>query len=215
MSGRFPPGVLLSELTLAEAFSVSRTPVREALKQLQVEGLVVIRPRVGTFVREPSRRELVELFEIKQVLEGLAARLIAARGRIPEVDQLESNVSASEAAVAAGDAERYAELVHDFHQLLIDGADNSRLSAHYRTLMNQLAYHRLVITSLKHAGRLGASLHEHKLVLSRVLEKDGHGAELAMRDHVMCSQREVMSDASLADGDQLQVTGANGEPQPV
>lgn len=198
ISGRFAPGTPLSEVSLAEAYAVSRTPVREALKQLQVEGLVEIRPRVGTFVRQPSRREVVELFEIKEILEGLAARLLAQRGAVRELDLLEANLKASEDAVATGNAEGYASLVHEFHQLLVDGSDNTRLASHYQTLMNQLAYHRLVMTSLRHPGRLGSSLHEHRTVLDRIREKDGFGAELAMRDHVRASEREVMSDSAIA-----------------
>ena len=62
IAGEIPPGVNISELALAEEFGVSRTPVRESFKQLQTEGLVEIRPRVGTFVTTPSRREIVELF---------------------------------------------------------------------------------------------------------------------------------------------------------
>src|SRR5687768_18315906 len=72
--GDIQPGEPLSELALAEEFGVSRTPVREALKQLQTEGLIEIRPRVGTFVTTPSRREITELFEMKELLEGAAAR---------------------------------------------------------------------------------------------------------------------------------------------
>ena len=86
--GLHAPGDALSEVALAEAYGASRTPVREALKQLQVDGLVEIRPRVGTFVRGLSRREVVELFQIKEVLEGLGARLLAGRGRVVEVDLL-------------------------------------------------------------------------------------------------------------------------------
>ncbi|HET7304934.1 MAG TPA: GntR family transcriptional regulator, partial [Segeticoccus sp.] len=85
ISGELEPGTSLSEIALAEAFGVSRTPVREALKQLQTEGLVEIRPRVGTFVTAPSRREINELFEMKALLEGAAARLLAQRGSVPEL----------------------------------------------------------------------------------------------------------------------------------
>jgi DNA-binding GntR family transcriptional regulator len=193
ISGRFAPGTPLSEVTLAEAYAVSRTPVREALKQLQVEGLVEIRPRVGTFVRVPSRRELVELFELKEMLEGMAARLLAARGATEVLDRIEDNLERSDRAVARGDAEAYAALVHDFHELVVTGADNTRLLAHYRTLMNQLAYHRLVSASLSRPGRLGASSAEHRRVLELVREKDGFGAEFAMRDHVRSSERATMS----------------------
>ena len=193
VSGARQPGEPLFETALATEYDVSRTPVREALKQLQIEGLIEIRPRVGTFVRVPSRRELVELFELKEMLEGMAARLLAARGRIPLLDRIEDNFERSGEAVARDDAGTYADLVHEFHELIVTGADNSRLDAHYRTLMNQLAYHRLVSSSLTRPGRLGASLSEHRQVLELIREKDGFGAEFAMRDHVRSSERATMS----------------------
>src|SRR6476620_6888346 len=92
ISGELGPGDALLEVNLAETVGISRTPVREALKQLQIEGLVEIRSRVGTFVAAPSRREVNELFEMKQLLEGAAARLMAARGNIPELEAMKSNV---------------------------------------------------------------------------------------------------------------------------
>jgi len=191
--GQLEPGTPLSELALAERYGVSRTPIREALKQLQIEGLVEIVPRVGTFVRRPSRREVVELFELKEVLEGMGARLLAGRGRVRELDLLEENLDESVAAAESGDATRYAQLVHEFHQLIMIGADSSRLLAHYQTLMNQLAYHRLVVASLGRSGRLSASVSEHAAVLGHIRDKDGFGAEFAMRDHVRASERQTLA----------------------
>jgi DNA-binding GntR family transcriptional regulator len=196
ITSEYPPGTSLSEGALAEACGTSRTPIREALQQLQTEGLVEVVPRVGTFVREPSRRELGELFQLKAVLEGMGAQLLAQRGQVREVELLEANLDDSEKAVAAGDLDHYAELVHEFHGLIIDGADNLRLKHHYQTLMNQLAYHRIVVNTLRHPGRLRASLDEHRTVLDRILSKDGFGAEDAMRDHVRSSEREAMIDRS-------------------
>jgi DNA-binding GntR family transcriptional regulator len=191
--GEYQPGASLSEVTLAEAYGTSRTPIREAIRQLQSEGLVDVVPRVGTFVRQPSRREVVELFQLKAVLEGLGAQLLAQRGPVAETELLQVNVADSAAAVETGDVGRYAELVHEFHSLIVQGADNYQLTAHYHSLMNQLAYHRIVVTTLQHPGRLPASLAEHQRVLDRILDKDGFGAEAAMRDHVRSSEREAMT----------------------
>ena len=111
--GDLLPGSALSETALAQDFGVSRTPIREALKQLQAERLVVIRPRVGTFVTAPSRLEVNELFEVKEILEGAAARLFAGRGEIPELELLRQNVKRSEAAIVRGDLGAYEELVQE------------------------------------------------------------------------------------------------------
>lgn len=192
ISGELTPGTSLSEIVLSEAFDVSRTPVREALKQLQTEGLVVIRPRVGTFVSAPSRREITELFQMKELLEGAAARLLAQRGRVPELEQLAENLARADEAVTAGDQHRYAELVHEFHDLVMRGADNTKLAGHYQQLMNQLAYHRLVHTSLSQPGRPTRSESEHHHVLELIRAKDGDGAERVMREHVRASHRALM-----------------------
>jgi DNA-binding GntR family transcriptional regulator len=193
ISGEIEADVNLSELTLAEEFGVSRTPVREAFKQLQTEGLVEIRPRVGTFVTTPSRREITELFEMKELLEGAAARLLAQRGRVPELDRLEENLREEDAAVSRDDRVRYAELVHEFHDLLIVGADNRKLEAHYRILMNQLAYSRLVATSLSQPGRAAMSDQEHHRVVELITAKDGDSAERVMREHVRASRQAVLA----------------------
>ncbi|MFJ9173583.1 GntR family transcriptional regulator [Streptomyces sp. NPDC102360] len=193
ISGELPPRSSLSEMTLSQTFGVSRTPIREALKQLQIEGLVEVRPRVGTFVAVPSRREITELFQMKELLEGAAARLLAFRGNVPEVERLAANMSAADDAVRAGDSEQYEKLVHDFHELIMVGADNSKLEAHYRTLMNQLAYARLVRTSLSQPGRLTESDHEHHRVLDLIRAKDGDGAERVMREHVRRSHQALMA----------------------
>ncbi|MFJ5700275.1 GntR family transcriptional regulator [Arthrobacter sp. NPDC093139] len=187
LSGEYPPGAPLPELFLAEEFDVSRTPVREALKQLENEGLVEIRPKVGTFVRIPTRREIVELFQLKESLEGLAANLLARRGPVPELDLLKRNIEASEVAERRSDSARYAELVHEFHWTIVNGSDNSKLREHYGRLMNQLAYHRIVLETVERPARMRASIREHQSVLDAMLEKDPTGAELAMRGHVNAS----------------------------
>ena len=187
LSGEYPPGAPLPELFLAQEFDVSRTPVREALKQLENEGLVEIRPKVGTFVRVPTRREIVELFQLKESLEGLAANLLARRGPVPELGILSRNIETSERAERNGDSAGYAELVHEFHWTLVTGSDNSKLIEHYGRLMNQLAYHRIVLKTVERPARMRASIREHQSVLDAILDKDPTGAELAMRGHVNAS----------------------------
>ncbi|WP_427132522.1 GntR family transcriptional regulator [Pseudarthrobacter sp. S9] len=194
LGGDFPPGAVLPEAFLAQEFEVSRTPVREALKQLQNEGLVEIRPKVGTFVREPTHREIIELFQLKESLEGLAASLLARRGDTPELSALRLNLEDSEAAVLTNDSEAYARLVHEFHWTIVRGSDNLKLAEHYERLMNQLAYQRLVLRTIEHPGRIAASTREHRAVLEMIEYKDPFGAETAMRNHVHASSREALTE---------------------
>lgn len=194
-SGVYAPGALMPEVALAQEFQVSRTPIREALKQLETEGLVEIRPRVGTFVRIPTRREIVELFQLKVSLEGLAANLLARRGPAAELKTLARNLAESEEAARSDQTEEYARLVHEFHWTIVLGADNAKLAEHYERLMNQLAYHRIVLQTIERPGRLVASTGEHRAVLEAILQKDPIGAEFAMRGHVEASSLAALAPA--------------------
>jgi DNA-binding GntR family transcriptional regulator len=198
ISGELELGVSLSEAALATEFGVSRTPVREALKQLQTEGLVRIRPRVGTFVTIPSRAEIVELFEMKQLLEGAAARILALRGEVPQLARLRANIERSDAALAADDVTAYVGLVGEFHQLIVEGAGNSKLQAHYTILINQLALPRLVSASLSVPGRFAKSEDEHRLLLDIIETGDGATAEQFMRHHVRASQEALLESLPFA-----------------
>jgi DNA-binding GntR family transcriptional regulator len=197
--GEFPSGASLSEVSIAEELGVSRTPVREALKQLQAEGLLVIRPKVGTFVATPRRVDVIELFQLKEILEGAAAGLLAQRGEVPELRQLRVNVQQSQAAVRAGDVEAYAALVEQFHTLIVSGANNGKLAHQYKLVMNQLAYPRLVQTSVSLPGRLERSDQEHQRALEVITAKDGATAERIMRDHVRASREALLARMTFPD----------------
>lgn len=197
--GELELGTSLSEAALANEFGVSRTPVREALKQLETEGLVQIRPRVGTFVTVPSRGEIIELFQMKELLEGAAARLLALRGtEAPEFALLKRNIQRSDAALAANDVKAYIDLVGEFHELIVEGAGNSKLQAHYRTLVNQLAFPRLVSASLSVPGRFAKSEDEHRLMLDILKTGDGATAEQFMRHHVRASQEALLESVAFS-----------------
>jgi len=191
VTGVVQPGDLLAETALAQDFEVSRTPIREALKQLEREGLVEVRSRVGTFVRKPTQREIHEMFSLKEAFEGLAAGLLARRGAVPELEQLKENVARSQQAVENGDAELYSQLVHEFHSTLVAGADSRKLSEHYDLLMNQLAYHRIVSQTLSLPGRLQNSQNEHQAIIDAISSKDPLTAELIMRRHVAASSQSA------------------------
>lgn len=192
LDGSYGPTEIIPEQGLAESFGVSRTPVREALKQLENEGLVKIRPRVGTFVRYPTRREVIELFHVKEALEGLAAKLTAQRAPCEELEKLRNNLNDSASAVARQDSEHYARLVHEFHWTLVMGSQNKKLIEHYDRLMNQLTYHRLVLKTVSIPGRPQQSNREHSAVVEAIKAQDPIGAELAMRNHVHASSQVVL-----------------------
>jgi DNA-binding GntR family transcriptional regulator len=187
VSGEYEPGQKLSEAALSDHFGISRTPIREALKQLEREGLVEIIPRVGTCVSKPTEKELKELFTIKEVMEGLAAGLLAERGSIREIIEIEQAVISMEQAIEKADNKLFVEANNVFHKAILEGADNSKLSYLFSILLNQIPYNRYVHLSIEVPNRLEQSLLEHKEVLEAIKKGDRNEAEEAMRKHVRAS----------------------------
>jgi DNA-binding GntR family transcriptional regulator len=169
VTGDYSAGTGLSEVTLSSELGVSRTPVREALKQLATEGLVEIVPRVGTFVATPTRRDVTELYGLKEIFEGCAAALLAPRGDADAIDAL---------AACVDDGPSFA-------RRLVESADSVKLALTYRWHMNLLASH-------EPPDRGAQAAVELEGVLERLRAKDAHGAEHAMRDHVRADLRALM-----------------------
>lgn len=191
-TGELQPGAPVSEVRLAEQFGVSRTPVREALKELQVEGLVEIRAQVGTFVSQPSLEYVEEMSIVGGVLEAMAARLMAQRSVEDVLDQMEQNLCASEDAAARNDVIKYAELVPEFHGLVLRGSGNNTLVRFNQLLANQIAYPNLVRGSLNQPGRAEKSVAEHRKIYEAIRAGDPQAAEEAMRLHVEISHQHTM-----------------------
>jgi DNA-binding GntR family transcriptional regulator len=192
VSGKFALGEKLSEGTLAQQFGVSRTPVREALKQLEREGLVEINPRVGTCVSKPTEQEISELFTVKEVLEGLAAGLLAKRGDVTELKDLQNALQDMEQAVKLEDTHAYVEANDRFHDAIIKGSGNSKLQFHFSLLINQLPYKRFVFLTLDQPQRLEKSVMEHRQIVEAIQSKDAQVAEQKMREHVTASRSKLM-----------------------
>ncbi|MEH7384444.1 GntR family transcriptional regulator [Bacillus sp. JJ1521] len=187
VTGEYEPGQKLSEAFLSEHFKVSRTPIREALKQLEREGLVEIIPRVGSCVTKPTDRDLTELFTVKEVMEGLAAGLLAESGDTKYIEMVKESVTSMEQAVKTNDHKLYVESNNIFHKAILDGANNSKLSYLLNLLLNQIPYSRYVYLSIEVPNRLEKSLQEHQEILEAILLGDRTKAEQVMRDHVRAS----------------------------
>jgi DNA-binding GntR family transcriptional regulator len=192
VTGGFKLGEKLSEAALAQQFGISRTPVREALKQLQQEGLVEIIPRVGTCVTKPTEKEIYELFVVKEALEGLAAGLLAQRGEVRELAELEKALQDMEEVVKTGDTHRYVEANDRFHDAIMRGSDNSKLQFHFNLMINQLPYKRFVYLTLDQPQRINKSVEEHRKVYEAIKTKDFRIAEQMMREHVNASRSKLM-----------------------
>ena len=178
-NGTLPPGARLRETELADRFGISRTPVREAIRQLEADGLVVHLPRQGATIRTLDHAEVVELYEMRAVLEGTAARLAARAASDIELAELAA-LNAELAEAPAGPQAR--EVNRQFHRALIDAARNRFLLKAMSALQKTLLI--LGPTTLAEPARADAAVSEHAAVLAALRARDGVAAEAAMRGHV-------------------------------
>lgn len=189
MAGEWQPGDKLDEIGLAARFSVSRTPIREALSQLGATGLVEKRPNRGAVVSSVSEAHLASMFEAMAELEAVCARLAAGRMTLEERQELESAHKASAALVRAGDMEAYETHNIAFHTRLYEGAHSPHIFELVTNTRSRLAPFRRAQFRLP--TRLSQSFLEHEAIVTAILRGDSAAAEQAARAHV-----SIVSEAS-------------------
>ncbi len=191
VSGEIAPGTKLSEARLAERFGTSRMPVREAFQMLARSDFVIIEQRRGTFVRGVSQREMVDLYEVREALEGMAARLSASRATTALLTDLDELLELMSETVRTADAQAFIALDERLHALVFQGAANERLLDHYGLLIDHLHRNYLSSVVTRREGRLERSLAEHRAVVEAIRMRDGDVAEQAMRVHVRQGRQEL------------------------
>lgn len=182
LTGVLNPGDRLDERGLSERFAVSRTPIREALRQLSAAGLVATQPRRGAVVASITVSELIELFEMMAEMESFCARLCARRMLRTELQELEARLADCQAAMAENDLDRYYLANARFHEVLYRGARNSHLEHYTLTLRNRLAPYRRL--QLHRQGRMHGSDVEHQVIVEAIRTNDEERASAQMREHV-------------------------------
>lgn len=182
ISGALEPGTPLDEQELAARFGVSRTPVREAIRQLSASGLVSVRPHRGAVVALPTPTQLDDMFEAMAELEALCAGLAARNMTVPERRDLEGLHQALRALVHDGDPLRYHETNEAFHAAIYSGSHNGYLAE--LTLMTRARVAPFRRAQFRTTGRLEGSYREHDLIVQAILRGDQSGAAEAMRAHI-------------------------------
>lgn len=180
LTGDLPAKTRLREPDLAQRLAVSRTPLREAIRQLEAEGLLTSLPRLGTFVTDVTAQDLEETYAIRAVLEGLAARQAALRADRAEAASLRSLLD--ELGQKTANYRVYHEAAGRFHDAIFALSGNKRLRVMYETLTRQVA--RLRTLSLAVGKRPQTSLREHRRIAEAILRGKGAEAERLMRAHV-------------------------------
>ena len=176
-------GTVLQEAELAKDLGVSRTPVREALRLLEKEGLVTITAGRGAFVSSHSWKEVDEICVIREVVEALATRLVAHRLEKKQIEGLEQLLYKARQDLARGDYEAVMEADVIFHDTLNNQCGNNKLIGIIEVMTNQSRLNELRILTSRLPGHLELSLQEHGEILEAIRARDGDRAERAMREH--------------------------------
>jgi DNA-binding GntR family transcriptional regulator len=181
--GALTPGAALDETELARRFRVSRTPVREAIRQLAASGLIEVRAHRGAVVARPSEQRLIGMFEAMAELEALCAGLAAERMTGAERRVLETAHEEMRTLIHLGDPQRFHELNEAFHGAIYAGAHNGYLAE--LTLATRARVQPFRRAQFRNLGRLAKSHVEHGEVVNAILRGDRERAAAAMRSHIM------------------------------
>lgn len=182
LEGELSPGSRISEKQLCEAFEVSRTPLREALKVLANEGIIELLPNRGARVTEVEPREVHDLFEVMAALEGLSGRLLASRASDAEIDEIRTLHERMVAHYRRQERREYFRLNQRIHRRLTEIAGN-------RVLLDQQEQLTLKITRARYAanlqlGRWDESMREHEAILAALEARDTEALATAMAEHM-------------------------------
>ncbi len=178
-----PPGAWVDEQALADEFGISRTPMREALKVLASEGLVVLKPRRGCYVAEMSERDIDEIFPILALLEGRVVEEATGRLTSADISRLELIHAELERHGTANDANQFFEANQAFHNALQELAGNRWLSQLIDDTRKFLKLTRR--DSLRLDGRISQSLAEHRAIMAALKAQDAGAAARQMHDHIL------------------------------
>ncbi len=182
LSGALKPGVRLDEIGLAQQHGVSRTPVREALRQLTTSGLIDMRPRKGAIVSKATPEQVESLFVAMAEMEATCARLAAMSMTPVERRRLQAQHEAMAVLATDGDMAAYSDANVAFHSAIYAGAHNEPVSEFARSLRRRVGPFRRA--QFQVAGRLTRSNQEHDAVVRAILAGDSEGAHKAMLHHV-------------------------------
>lgn len=179
MSGALKPGEKVAEPELAARFGISRTPIREAFRQLESEGYLSVVPRKGALVASFSAKDVEEFYAIKSILEGYAARKACSLLTTREINKLEGINEKLREIAAEGDVRHFFRVHNSFHDLFIKGAGNDKLHDMIAALLKK--FQRLRLASLSKPGRMLMSVEEHEKIIEAFRKRDPILAEMLVQ----------------------------------
>lgn len=173
VNGDILPGARLQEIEIAKNYNTSRTPVREALRQLESEGFVNLRARRGAIVTPITEQDILEFYEIKGVLEAHAAKLAGSRLSESDINRMEDLNRKVEESFLRGEVTETVEAHNKFHQVFVDASGNARLAEMINGLVAQFQRFRIV---LSHTETVRESVEQHRDIIAAFRRRDPEGA---------------------------------------
>lgn len=182
LKGELEPGERLMEIQLADRLGVSRTPIREAIRKLELEGLVLMIPRKGAEVAKISEKSMRDVLEVRRSLEELAIELACQRMTEEDIEELAEAQEAFRNAVNCKDAMNIAETDEHYHDIIYNGTGNNRLVQILNNLREQMYRYRLEY--IKDADKRQILLVEHDHILKAIRSRHVAEAKTAIREHI-------------------------------
>jgi DNA-binding GntR family transcriptional regulator len=190
LKGFFEPGEKIDQDLIAEELQVSRTPVREALKGLEFEGFVEIRPHYGAFIPIVTPRDVREVYEVRALLESEVVRQVTPLITEDELDELDRSQAESQAELDVGNVTKHFESDNHFHQTLLDLVENQLIKEILDGLTNRISMVRRLAQS-RPGVHLPESLSEHRAIIQAIRRRDADRAAELMALHLQTSSRRI------------------------
>ncbi|MDK2564441.1 GntR family transcriptional regulator [Romboutsia sedimentorum] len=182
VEGKVKPGQRLMEVQLAEQLGVSRTPVREAIRKLELEGLVIMLPRKGAYVASMSLKDIIDVLEIRASVEGLAASLASERISPEDIKKLEAILKDFEQSAAGSDVETLLKKDVEFHECIFKATKNKKLHQLINSLWEQV--YRFRVTYISDYDSTVDIARDHKLILDAIKKGDNEMAKKHATEHI-------------------------------
>jgi DNA-binding GntR family transcriptional regulator len=190
LNGEFQPHQHLIEARIAREIGTSRTPVREALHSLELEGLIESKPRVGYVVKPISEQEVEEICEIRMAIEGVAARWAMEKAHKKLVAELKENISISDERASRGDVKTFVDLDARFHEILARFSGSQRLLELAQTLRRHMLRYR--VQSIYSGDNVVRAIEGHKRILRGIEKRDLDEVNKAIRHHMEQSKKDIL-----------------------
>lgn len=206
LKGELEPGERLMEIQLAERLGVSRTPIREAIRKLELEGLVLMIPRKGAEVAKISEDNLRDVLEVRRSLEELAIDLACQRMTPEELESLQETEALFSKAIEEGDTMKIAQMDEKYHEIIYDSTKNQKLVQILNNLREQMYRYRLEY--IKDGNKHKILLVEHEQIIKALRLRHVHEAKIAIREHIDNQEITILKNLKEQENDvQRKVSG--------